>query len=103
MLVMFKESYKTFQQNAISFVTETTYLDWNTTFPAITICPIAGSEPEWDNQSLHYSRRILTVKCKSSRVETHTCCVYRAGPMGRRARRSPGALNLGGAESLTEF
>lgn len=47
MLRIFKGSYESFQQNAISFVTETTYLDWNTTFPAVTVCEITGSEIEF--------------------------------------------------------
>ncbi|XP_074034427.1 sodium channel protein Nach isoform X1 [Leptinotarsa decemlineata] len=47
MLLMFKNSYKAFEEKSVSFVTETTYLEWNTTFPAVTLCPIAGSEPEW--------------------------------------------------------
>lgn len=48
MVTVFRASYKAYEENSISFVTETTYLDWNTSFPAITLCPIAGSEPEWD-------------------------------------------------------
>ncbi|XP_072396345.1 sodium channel protein Nach-like [Diabrotica undecimpunctata] len=47
MLLVFWNSYKQFEESAVSFVTETTYLTWNTTFPAISICPIAGAEPEW--------------------------------------------------------
>lgn len=27
-----------FQNNAVSFVMETDYLEWNTTFPAVSIC-----------------------------------------------------------------
>ncbi|KAF7280154.1 hypothetical protein GWI33_006330 [Rhynchophorus ferrugineus] len=30
--------------NTVSFLTETTYLDWNTTFPAITVCQISGND-----------------------------------------------------------
>ncbi|XP_034249187.1 sodium channel protein Nach [Thrips palmi] len=31
-------SWDAFQNNAISFVVESTYLDWDTTFPAISVC-----------------------------------------------------------------
>ncbi|KAK9499911.1 hypothetical protein O3M35_002850 [Rhynocoris fuscipes] len=31
-------TWHNFQHNAVSFVVETTYLDWNTSFPAISIC-----------------------------------------------------------------
>ena len=31
-------SWEAFQNNAISFVVETTYLDWDTTFPSISVC-----------------------------------------------------------------
>ena len=31
-------SWDAFQNNAISFVVESTYLDWNTSFPAISVC-----------------------------------------------------------------
>ncbi|CAH1113598.1 unnamed protein product [Psylliodes chrysocephalus] len=48
MLLLFYKSWIQFEENAISFVTETTYLHWNTTFPAISVCPITGTEPEWD-------------------------------------------------------
>ncbi|XP_017776900.1 PREDICTED: pickpocket protein 28-like [Nicrophorus vespilloides] len=47
MLRIFRGSYESFQHNAISFVTETTYLDWNTTFPAISVCEITSSETFW--------------------------------------------------------
>lgn len=46
--VLFYNAYRSFEENAVSFVTETTYLNWNTTFPAITVCAIGGSEIEWD-------------------------------------------------------
>ncbi|KAG5879361.1 hypothetical protein JTB14_030990 [Gonioctena quinquepunctata] len=49
MLLVFKNSYVAFEEKSVSFVTETTYLEWNTTFPAVTLCPIAGSEPEWND------------------------------------------------------
>lgn len=47
MLIIFKGSYESFQNNAISFVTETTYLEWNTKFPTVTICEITGTEVVW--------------------------------------------------------
>lgn len=47
MFIFFKESYETYTNNPISFVTETTYLEWNTTFPAITICEVSSSEVFW--------------------------------------------------------
>ncbi|CAG9857939.1 unnamed protein product [Phyllotreta striolata] len=50
MLLVFYQSWLQFEENAISFVTETTYLHWNTTFPSISVCPIAGTEPEWDDK-----------------------------------------------------
>ncbi|KAK3912022.1 Sodium channel protein Nach [Frankliniella fusca] len=31
-------SWDAFQNNAISFVVESTYLDWNTTFPTVSVC-----------------------------------------------------------------
>ncbi|KAK3932273.1 Pickpocket protein 28 [Frankliniella fusca] len=31
-------SYNAFQYHAVSFVSETAYLDWNTTFPAVSVC-----------------------------------------------------------------
>ncbi|KAJ8942065.1 hypothetical protein NQ314_010173 [Rhamnusium bicolor] len=79
MLWMFKASYTAFQENAISFVTETTYLDWNTTFPAITLCPIAGSEPEWDNKEIQISYRKkcpdILLACKWN-IEKFSCCEH---------------------------
>ncbi|XP_056638213.1 pickpocket protein 11-like [Diorhabda sublineata] len=47
MLFVFYNSYLQYEENTVSFVTETTYLAWNTSFPAISVCPIAGTEPEW--------------------------------------------------------
>lgn len=31
-------SYTAFRDHAVSFVSETSYLDWNTTFPAVSVC-----------------------------------------------------------------
>ncbi|KAI4454863.1 amiloride-sensitive sodium channel-related [Holotrichia oblita] len=37
-------SWDDFQHNAISFVAETDYLDWNTTFPSVVICETDNSK-----------------------------------------------------------
>ncbi|KAK9746740.1 Amiloride-sensitive sodium channel [Popillia japonica] len=37
-------SWDDFQHNAISFVAETNYLDWNTTFPSVAVCEIDNSK-----------------------------------------------------------
>lgn len=47
MMAVFKGSYESFQNNAVSFVTETTYLAWDTKFPAVTVCEITGTEVMW--------------------------------------------------------
>lgn len=47
MMLVISGAYDTYRYNAISFVTETTYLDWNTTFPAVTICEISNSDVFW--------------------------------------------------------
>lgn len=39
--------YNHYQENTIRFTTRTDYLDWNTTFPAITVCEIANVEKIW--------------------------------------------------------
>ena len=31
-------SMDAFRHHAVSFVSETAYLDWNTTFPAVSVC-----------------------------------------------------------------
>ncbi|KAG5878519.1 hypothetical protein JTB14_018903 [Gonioctena quinquepunctata] len=41
--LLIHSSWKDFQNNAISFVVETSYLDWNTNFPSVVVC-------ETDNQ-----------------------------------------------------
>jgi len=38
-----------FQNNAVSFVTETAYLDWNTTFPAVSICETESPDKLYDS------------------------------------------------------
>ncbi|XP_026480197.1 sodium channel protein Nach-like [Ctenocephalides felis] len=35
-------------QHAVSFTADTSYLDWNTKFPAITVCEDANGENQWD-------------------------------------------------------
>jgi hypothetical protein len=50
MILVFKASYKSYTESAISFVTETAYLNWNTSFPAITLCEITSSEVPWTGQ-----------------------------------------------------
>jgi hypothetical protein len=37
-----------FQQGAVSFVPETTYLHWNTGFPAATVCENLNKAKIWD-------------------------------------------------------
>nr|CAD7415890.1 unnamed protein product [Timema poppensis] len=37
-------SWNAFQNNAISFVVETTYLDWNTDFPSLTVCDTSSEK-----------------------------------------------------------
>jgi hypothetical protein len=37
-----------FQQGAVSFVPETTYLHWNTGFPAATVCEKLDKEKIWE-------------------------------------------------------
>lgn len=41
--MLIEASWNDYQTNAISFVVETSYLDWNTDFPSIAVC-------ETDNQ-----------------------------------------------------
>jgi hypothetical protein len=37
-----------FQQRSVSFVLETTYLHWNTGFPAVTVCEKSNRKKIWD-------------------------------------------------------
>ncbi|XP_071053835.1 pickpocket protein 11-like [Onthophagus taurus] len=57
MLIILKGSYESYKNDSISFVTETAYLDWNTTFPAVTICEINSADITWtnDNDTQEYS------------------------------------------------
>lgn len=42
--VIFLASYEAYDKNPISFATETTYLNWNTTFPAVTVCQLVNPD-----------------------------------------------------------
>lgn len=44
MSVIFLASYDAYDKNPISFVTETAYLRWNTTFPAVTACQLMNPD-----------------------------------------------------------
>jgi hypothetical protein len=39
---------ETFQQRAVSFAPETTYLHWNTGFPAVTVCEKLDRKKIWN-------------------------------------------------------
>lgn len=41
-------SIRSLNEQSISFTLETTYLGWNTTFPAVTVCELYNSEKIWD-------------------------------------------------------
>jgi hypothetical protein len=41
-------SYREFREHSVSFVVETTYLHWNTTFPAFTVCEKEDKDHIWD-------------------------------------------------------
>lgn len=43
-ILLIRASWDDFQNNAISFVVETSYLDWNTKFPSISICETENQE-----------------------------------------------------------
>nr|CAD7578739.1 unnamed protein product [Timema californicum] len=47
-------SWNAFQNNAISFVVETTYLDWNTDFPSLTVCDTSSEK----RKSREYANKI---------------------------------------------
>lgn len=38
--LLMRSSWEAFQNNAISFVVESSYRDWDTDFPAIVVCEI---------------------------------------------------------------
>ncbi|XP_068626549.1 sodium channel protein Nach-like [Battus philenor] len=42
--VMFRSSLNLYSENAVSFSVETNYLDWDTPFPALTVCESAATE-----------------------------------------------------------
>ncbi|XP_044739945.1 uncharacterized protein LOC123301275 [Chrysoperla carnea] len=45
---IFIRSYEAYVYNSISFVTETTYLNWNTSFPAVSICEVWYKNKYWE-------------------------------------------------------
>ncbi|KAJ3649088.1 hypothetical protein Zmor_020850 [Zophobas morio] len=81
MILVFKASYKSYTDNAISFVTETTYLNWNTSFPAVTLCEITSSEVEWngDQEEVEAIQQFIadliffTGSCYSCHTPCTTC------------------------------
>lgn len=42
MSAVFLASFGAYNSNPISFATETTYLNWNSTFPAVTLCQLVN-------------------------------------------------------------
>lgn len=42
--LIFMASYEAYDKNPISFATETAYLNWNTTFPAVTLCQLVNPD-----------------------------------------------------------
>lgn len=42
---------ESFSDRILSFTVQTTYLGWNTTFPAVTLCELFNSEKVWDSNS----------------------------------------------------
>lgn len=47
MILIFLASYDAYDTNPISFVTETTYLQWNTSFPSVSICQVMNQDIYW--------------------------------------------------------
>ncbi|XP_069704777.1 sodium channel protein Nach-like [Periplaneta americana] len=47
-IIIALSSYRELRDHSVSFVVETTYLDWNTTFPAITVCADTNGDYVWD-------------------------------------------------------
>ncbi|XP_021920095.1 degenerin del-1-like isoform X2 [Zootermopsis nevadensis] len=47
-MIITVSSYKDFREHSISFAVETTYLRWNTTFPAFTVCEEDDPEYVWE-------------------------------------------------------
>ncbi|GLV44091.1 pickpocket 13 [Carabus blaptoides fortunei] len=47
MILIFLASYDAYDTNPISFVTDTSYLQWNTSFPAISICQVMNQDIYW--------------------------------------------------------
>ncbi|XP_066902904.1 sodium channel protein Nach [Halyomorpha halys] len=46
---LLRGSWYNFQNNAVSFVVETSYLEWNTTFPAVSICENESPDKIFDS------------------------------------------------------
>ncbi|KAH1000747.1 hypothetical protein HUJ04_013041 [Dendroctonus ponderosae] len=44
MALVFISLVRTYQENSITFLTETTYLEWNTSFPSVSVCQISGAD-----------------------------------------------------------
>ncbi|CAD7084626.1 unnamed protein product [Hermetia illucens] len=40
--------YRAFLASSLAFTLDTLYLNWNTTFPAVTVCEIYNGEKNWD-------------------------------------------------------
>lgn len=49
---------ESFSERTINFNVQTTYLGWNTTFPAITVCELFNGEKLWDVNSEIYGRTL---------------------------------------------
>lgn len=44
MIALIQSAIEAYQYNAVTFVAETTYLRWNTTFPAVSVCEIENPD-----------------------------------------------------------
>ncbi|XP_033610859.1 sodium channel protein Nach [Cryptotermes secundus] len=53
-IIVTLSSYREFREHSVSFVVETTYLHWNTTFPAFTVCEKEEEEYIWDHFEKNY-------------------------------------------------
>ncbi|KAG8323116.1 hypothetical protein J6590_009761 [Homalodisca vitripennis] len=52
--VVLRGNIYNFENNAVSFVMETTYLNWNTTFPAISVCEVESTDKLYDTGERMY-------------------------------------------------
>ncbi|XP_019754664.2 sodium channel protein Nach [Dendroctonus ponderosae] len=50
MALVFISLVRTYQENSITFLTETTYLEWNTSFPSVSVCQISGADMPFDQR-----------------------------------------------------